>query len=106
MLGTRRSNPPNTVNPTQETQFTPGPWKIEDSAQHGAEIWGNGIPVATVVYYNSEMRLSNAKLIAAAPSLLEALKLAHHNLPSIPSYAGSEVEAAICAAIKCATGGN
>lgn len=39
----------------------------------------------------------------AAPELLEALLLAHWNLGSLPSYADSEVEAAILAAIETAS---
>lgn len=64
-----------------ETKHTPGPWKINPRAK--AMIMsesGRGIASAAVYSTNTdngehiEENLANAKLIAAAPEMLQALK--------------------------------
>ena len=63
------------------THFTPGPWKRHDRAE--LTIIGAGCCVATCGGYSDNQRdpdelhgeqLANARLIAAAPDLLEALE--------------------------------
>lgn len=58
-----------------KTQHTPAPWRtVTDGISHWVEIDGKIIMVTKV---NAE---ANARLIAAAPELLEALKLALQHL--------------------------
>ena len=60
------------------TQHTPGPWKVRKNEPWViAKAYGN---MKSVVHLNysadpSEEQRANARLIAAAPDLLEALKL-------------------------------
>lgn len=70
-----------------ETKHTPGPWEINPRAK--AMIMsesGRGIASAAVYSTNTgngehiEENLANAKLIAAAPEMLEALKYAKRML--------------------------
>lgn len=69
------------------TKHTPGPWKVEvhkdgqlpdwNSQTKHTEIWSQNTHVATIhehVRKNSP-DAANARLIAAAPEMLEALKL-------------------------------
>ena len=57
------------------SKHTPGPWAISDykDGRYSIVIDNEGFDVAKVDYPNQE---ANALLIAAAPELLEALKLA------------------------------
>ena len=58
-----------------KTEHTPGPWKAQDESNYSAPIIeGDGRPVAEVYGDGLEQRKANARLIAAAPDLLEALK--------------------------------
>jgi len=77
------------------TKHTPGPWEIGNKGDFGtfnpAHIYGNhgadsvahvyGVPLHTTLEEVDSARyaagLSNARLIAAAPELLEALELVH-----------------------------
>lgn len=61
------------------TKHTPGPWKLERHGKgHGYDVVGGGPEPETVVYdvrnTRHEQALANARLIAAAPDLLAALK--------------------------------
>jgi hypothetical protein len=64
-------------------RHTPGPWKADDKgkavfiplrAHHCEQL---GIQVGFVSWEDDKESLANARLIAAAPELLEALKRAH-----------------------------
>ncbi len=59
---------------TETAKHTPGPWEIDSSRVH-TSIEADGLHVAMVSYGNvtMETHLANARLIAAAPELLEAL---------------------------------
>jgi hypothetical protein len=61
------------VNSLMTTKHTPGPWKAECLFKDldRWEIWGDGKIVSSHVFGKSD-----ARLIAAAPELLEACKLA------------------------------
>ena len=67
-------------------EYTPGPWSM-DRASHRWEIIGNdGLHIADVFRYledNSfdEGTVGDARLIAAAPDLYEALVTLTHNGP-------------------------
>jgi hypothetical protein len=76
------------------TQHTPGPWKIvtgnlnrefnETSIRPvKSPIKGIILPIASVRYPDHAFGLANARLIAAAPDLLEALQLCEGNIASL-----------------------
>lgn len=54
---------------TKEIKHTPGPWKT------GEASWNEDGEVRFTLHGVSEARVADAHLIAAAPSLLEALEL-------------------------------
>lgn len=66
---------------TQATH-TPGPWHvgIKQAEQIVYDAKGNAVANATTYYFDSTKELchANARLIASAPDLLEALKQCHH----------------------------
>jgi hypothetical protein len=63
-----------------------GPWAIQDNAAHGVHIYseggmfGGGKHVARVSNSAGVDMLANARLIAAAPSMLDALERAEQQL--------------------------
>lgn len=63
-----------------KTSHTPGPWEVFDSMEDGDTYGIDGADGSAVVYYgyrNKEEGIpekANARLIAAAPELLEALE--------------------------------
>ena len=69
-----------------DTKHTPGPWKvIPYTNQHGVETTAisSDDDMRNITYalpYNSPQAEANARLIAAAPDLLEALKYARRFL--------------------------
>lgn len=67
-------------------KHTPGPWAVSTRGVGAPMIWGNGHEVAQVRYWSGSENVDevdvNARLIAAAPELLEAAKIAD-NLLSI-----------------------
>ena len=77
------------------TRFTPGPWIVE--GKHGNRHWitvDNNI-VAEVLNNPSvnidEESEANARLIAAAPELLEALVLAYSFMVTDPQHQGRNI---------------
>jgi hypothetical protein len=82
------------------SKHTPGPW----TAEHGSDDY---FYVATEdgVSFPRDEQKANAHLIAAAPEMLEALKLVRES-GLADEYGASAVEDAINAAIKKATGTN
>lgn len=67
-------------------EFTPGPWRIKLTERFGPWVVDdNGWHVAEVSVLHREIRTreetdANARLIAAAPDLLEALLVAHDHI--------------------------
>lgn len=57
-----------------ENRHTPGPWRIGEDGRFGISVWGEE-HVADVKTYERDARKANARLIAAAPDLLEALQV-------------------------------
>lgn len=89
------------------TKHTPGPWDFYDDSNDGKtnriEIVALGKTVARIYQSVPEEDLPNAKLIAAAPDLLEALKLADALLSGANMNA-NVVEQKVRLAITKATG--
>lgn len=72
-------------------KHTPGPWKVGNSHsnyiinhQYGDGSWGYLMSLSSVVHGEAEE--ANAKLIAAAPELLEALERVSTFFESSESY--------------------
>ena len=89
-------------------EHTPGPWVVYDDSNNGKtnriEIAARGKTVARIYHSVPEEDLPNARLIAAAPDLLEALQYMVNACPAIdPS--GEDAHAHARAAIAKATGG-
>lgn len=99
------------------TKHTPGPWWVCQELDGYVQCrftWVRdqfGLQIAST--YNqtrAELQaplieaVANARLIAAAPDLLEALKLAHDHLCVSPGYEGSKEIAQIRAALDKAEG--
>jgi hypothetical protein len=59
-------------------KHTPGPWKVGTSPPNGEQTIGTHqglmVAVATTVFDDKEQTIANARLIAAAPELLDLLK--------------------------------
>ena len=83
-------------------KHTPGPWKVEESqtsvqtldivkiGEHGREQVD---PIAVVAFADlASITLSNARLIAAAPDLLSALRQIRSIVESRPPYENSSAE--------------
>ena len=91
----------------QLTQYTPGPWKIEEYPE-SLEIWPTDLSkcctrIAELMarpHYPGEAERSkaNALLIAAVPELLEAAKLAKAELRYYPGETNKEGDALVDAA--------
>lgn len=88
------------------SNFTPGPWTVEERGFQGcdvlaAQVGWSMVPVriANVVPFKNALQTAN--LIAAAPELYEALKLAQANLQFLPP---THVEEQIAAALAKAEG--
>lgn len=79
---------------------TKGPWRVGDA---GATIFGpsNGTPtpetIATITHAPivSDQKKANARLIAAAPCLLDALKHIRDEGTALPAYLRAIAELAI-----------
>jgi len=76
---------------------TPGPWGIEGTANIGYAIVHSG-PILNVVADNVR-REANARLIAAAPDLLEACK---HSLAILASVKHEFIEELLLVEIRAA----
>ena len=75
------------------TTHTPGPWTIEDGIRGTTAIIGSDTDGGTAVLarlphwpIEKEMQASNARLIAAAPELAEALRLALDTIASLHGH--------------------
>lgn len=90
------------------SNHTPGPWRIE--RQNPSPTTGEWMIAGSAPGYLAEIRdcgsgdpSANARLIAAAPDLLEALE-AIRRYPKIREYVGSELADKADAAIAKARG--
>lgn len=101
-------------------QHTPGPWEFNDPAKftqgHGkfseTAVYapGNAFPwrMAEVQGPDQATEVANARLIAAAPELLAALRLAEEEIhhPGSAASLGLDVSEIVCAAIVKAVRGS
>ena len=88
------------------TQYTPGPWRIGTPPPNGEQTIGalNGLMVAVATTgVEMEVTEANARLIAAAPELLEALQSVLDNCLDSEGLCAAHAKAR--AAIAKATGG-
>jgi hypothetical protein len=93
-----------------KTKHTPGPWITDTSHKHeweGVTVWADSEVIAHVVPDQHDEHEANAKLIEAAPDLLEACKLALEELEDVMNWAPTEdmehTEAIVENAIRKAT---
>ncbi len=82
------------------SKFTPGPWHVE-----GFEICGHGAEYICDLgndYESNENHVADAKLIAAAPELLEALMKLRNEAYAVLSLAEAEIaQSAGTTNLKC-----
>lgn len=87
-------------NDMTTAKYTPGPWGYEyepDGDNHW--IWSaGGDRVATAFPFSTRTTKANARLIAAAPELLEACKSAEWNSLDLPAHTTALLRAAIAKA--------
>lgn len=79
---------------SHETKHTPAPWMIEDSGDH-INIHNEKFDIATIYNVSNDYncyaieRKANARLISAAPELLEALEeILEHDYPPEKLWSG------------------
>jgi hypothetical protein len=81
------------------SDHTPGPWQQHDNApvygeRYAATVWGPEGPghglIADCRQLGADEDLANAKLIAAAPDLLEAARATLHHLDYLRGLCGDE----------------
>lgn len=60
---------------TKTAQFTPGPWSVKHDNEHDETLLQNEHTTIATVWRTEPAYEANATLIAAAPELLEALRL-------------------------------
>lgn len=81
------------------TKHTPGPWHVQKSDDPKAGLLIKPIPGDVVAECDPLPEMaSNARLIAAAPELLEALQNLENDDGRIPDHAWAMVQAAIAKA--------
>ena len=81
------------------TKHTPGPWAI----RNGVQIRSERDQIAKVWMMRQGEGKANARLIAAAPELLEALKTLVHEVSSQPGSLDAfedEINAAVAVIVK------
>jgi len=86
---------------TTDAEPTPGPWELDEIAPSGlmkpifvesgdATICAMAAFLEPNSHVNPKEALANARLIAAAPEMLKALKLCKHQIQEIASQAGHD----------------
>ena len=76
------------MNDTMVRKHTPGPWTLQEHESEPCQLIGNGtIHIADVYATDFPVGAADAALIAAAPELLEALRvLADHAQEQYPHF--------------------
>lgn len=87
-----------------DTKHTPGPWKFyfDSVSPKGTTVWSeaelnakNISHIATVDCTDSAAREANARLIAASPDLLNALRYIRDECTGLPAHARALADHAI-----------
>jgi hypothetical protein len=99
---------------TKTTQFTPGPWQVNDSTENDDDTTltifapADEVEIATMSAYEngcecfSEIR-ENAHLIAAAPAMYEALRQAYAHLAEMGCDCEEGQSCGDCIVCQCET---
>ena len=88
------------------SKFTPGPWEVDTSGYRapggGLCVMGGALCVAVIGGDSYKPQAENARLIAAAPEMLEALQamVDAHAIPSSICKERPVYEAALAAILK------
>lgn len=77
---------------SDSTRYTPGPWTIEPR-KCGFGFWVMTQDKAVCEIMHDDKSEADARLIAAAPELLEALRMVMNVLPAEPPAAGKLIGA-------------
>jgi predicted amidophosphoribosyltransferase len=75
------------TTPQTAPAHTPGPWRFYENAVSidiVDAVHSNGLAILEKRGVNDEQKKANARLMAAAPDLLDALKQAHDFIMTIP----------------------
>jgi hypothetical protein len=89
---------------------TPGPWHVREWDRHEVDVLGMGARIANVsAWADHDHTIADARLIAAAPDLLIALRmilpLAEAYMKGAPTHAdNAKLEDARAALVKAARG--
>lgn len=78
-----------------KNKHTPGPWKCRKDINGLTVFDSQGMALANCVFQIGDEEKANARLIAAAPELLEALKALYNHQGSITLKLGEQIERAI-----------
>ena len=81
---------------------TPGPWGLDGNLIEGPD--GERVACITAYSRRTPKQKANARLIAAAPELLEALQLCRQHMYEHASNTADDAFERLCAAIAKATG--
>jgi hypothetical protein len=82
------------------SKCTPGPWEVSDNPRETTIVGKNGSFICEVQTHLLEEELANARLIAAAPELLDACKKVKSYLISHPDNWNTGVLHTLYLAIK------
>lgn len=86
------------------SKFTPGPYRIEAYEENGSQIYFVKAGIKDVALTSGPCGLANARLIAAAPEMFEALKAAKEFLVSDLEEPGRTVFWKVVSALDKAEG--
>lgn len=93
---------------SEQSEHTPGPWKVRPADAISPDviaITSNGVTVAFVPIEEIHNEQANARLIAAAPELLEVLKELHPKGVHSAEWGATKKGCRACETIAKATGG-
>jgi len=95
-----------------ETKHTPGPWLVANKTfvyalgPQGTNVFWAHVQAAGAERADEAEKAANARLIAAAPTLLEALRAVAHRVQCSSYGMGEDIAAIVAPAIALATSAN